>query len=31
LGTDITLCLLGGLLSIAWFEAVKILNNTKAD
>ncbi|MGD0950360.1 MAG: cation-translocating P-type ATPase [Candidatus Binatia bacterium] len=30
-GTDITMCLLAGLLSIGWFEAVKIINNTKAD
>jgi hypothetical protein len=31
LGTDITLCLLAGLLSIAWFGAVKVVNNAKAD
>jgi Ca2+-transporting ATPase len=28
-GMDIALCLLAGLLSIAWFEAVKILNRSR--
>jgi len=30
-GMDITMCLLAGLLSIVWFEAVKIINKAKAD
>jgi Ca2+-transporting ATPase len=29
-GTDITLCLLAGLLSIAWFEAMKMINHVRA-
>ena len=29
-GRDVTLYLLAGLLSIAWFEAVKVVNNVKA-
>jgi Ca2+-transporting ATPase len=30
-GMDIALCLVAGLLSIVWFEAVKIINKAKAD